>query len=165
MRRHDYAPLYRTSVGFDRLFSMLDNLSTNDSTTSYPPYNIEKIDDNAYRIIMAVAGFKDADLSIEARANLLTVQGEARSITNDDSQVLHQGIAARAFERRFHLADHVEVVDAKLADGLLTITLKREIPEALKPKMIPISASDDVTIDVVDASKTVSDQSEKHSDA
>src|SRR5262245_59844218 len=138
MRTFDLAPLYRSTVGFDRLFSMLDGAF--DSTApSYPPYNIERTGDNAYRISIAVAGFADSDLSIEVKENTLTVRGDKQEKSGEkQGEVLYQGIAARAFERRFQLADYVQVSGAQLVNGLLHVDLVREIPEAKKPRQIPI---------------------------
>ncbi|MEE2953401.1 molecular chaperone IbpA [Fulvimarina manganoxydans] len=143
MRHVDFAPLYRSTVGFDRLFSMLDNMSQPDNGQTYPPYNIERTGENAYRITMAVAGFGESDLSIESRENTLTVKGE-KAETEGDNEVeyLHRGIAGRAFERRFQLADHVEVKGASLKNGLLHVDLVRVIPEAMKPRKIEISVAD-----------------------
>ena len=143
MRAFDFAPLYRSTVGFDRVFSMLDQFGgTEGSVSSYPPYNIERSGENAFRISVAVAGFTDADLSIEAKENRLTIRGEKQ--TNDEEttgDVLYQGIAERTFERIFQLADHVEVKGASLENGLLNVDLVREIPEAMKPRAIPITSS------------------------
>ena len=139
MRHFDFSPLYRSSVGFDRVFSMLDSLSQPDQPT-YPPYNIERTGENAYRITMAVAGFDESELSIEAREHALTVKGEKKDDAAEESQFLYRGIAKRAFERRFQLADHVEVRAASLKNGLLHIDLVREIPEAAKPRRIEIAA-------------------------
>src|SRR5947209_1652764 len=143
MRTFDFAPFYRSTVGFDRLFSTLDQLGGVDgSVPSYPPYNIERASENAYRISVAVAGFTDADLSIEAKENTLTIHGAKQ--TNDKEktgEVLYQGIAARAFERGFQLADYVQVKGARLENGLLHVDLVREIPEAMKPRAIPITSS------------------------
>ena len=139
MRHVDFSPLYRSTVGFDRLFSMLDTLGQPESGQSYPPYNIERTGEDAYRISMAVAGFSEDDLSIEAHRNVLTVKGERKEEANaDGSELLYRGIAARAFERRFQLADHVDVVGAALKNGLLHIDLKRNIPEELKPRKIEV---------------------------
>ena len=143
MRTFDFAPLYRSTVGFDRMFSMLDQLGGGEgSVPSYPPYNIERASENAYRISVAVAGFTDADLSIETKEGRLTIRGEKQP---DDEQktgeVLYQGIAARAFERSFQLADYVNVKGARLENGLLNVDLVREIPEAMKPRSIPIASS------------------------
>jgi molecular chaperone IbpA len=143
MRPYDFAPFYRSTVGFDRLFSMLDQVGGVDgSVPSYPPYNIERSGENAYRISVAVAGFTDGDLSIEAKENTLTIRGEKQ--TNDEEKsgdVLYRGIAARNFERSFQLADHVRVKGASLENGLLHVDLVREIPEAMKPRAIPIITS------------------------
>lgn len=142
MRNFDLSPLYRSTVGFDRLFSMLDQLGPAEPT-SYPPYNIERTGEHSYRITLAVAGFSDKDLSIETRENVLTIRGVREQKAVDGApgktpEVLYQGIAARAFERRFQLADHVQVSGADLENGLLSIDLVREIPEAKKPRQIPI---------------------------
>jgi molecular chaperone IbpA len=137
MRTIDLSPLYRSVVGFDRLADLLDSAST-EAASGYPPYNIERTGENAYRIEIAVAGFKAEDLNIEVKENLLTVQG--RKVANDETKrYLHRGLAERNFERRFQLADYVVVSDAQLADGLLSIALKRELPEALKPRRIEIA--------------------------
>lgn len=139
MRSVDFAPLYRSTIGFDRLFSMLDNMGNPETTPSYPPYNIERTGENAYRISMAVAGFAEDELFIESKENTLTVKGEKNEEkTGEDSEVLFRGIASRSFERRFQLADHVEVRAANLENGLLHIELVREIPEAMKPRKIEI---------------------------
>jgi molecular chaperone IbpA len=152
MRSFDFAPLYRSSVGFDQIANMMDRVQSNDGATqSYPPYNIEKLDGDAYRISIAVAGFSNADLSVEVRDTSLIVS--ARKADEDaDKSYLHRGIATRAFERRFHLADHVQVTGAAHVDGMLHIELERQVPEALKPRQINI-ASDVKAIeqDVVDA--------------
>jgi molecular chaperone IbpA len=141
MRHFDLSPLYRSTVGFDRLFSLLDQAGSNDAAPSYPPYNIERTAENAYRITIAVAGFGEADLAIESKENALTVRGEKQSAGDGEKrEVLHQGIAARAFERRFQLADYVQVTGASLENGLLHIDLVREIPEAKKPRQIAIGA-------------------------
>lgn len=142
MRQFDLSPLYRSTVGFDRLFSLLDSVGFNEaSVPSYPPYNIERFDENAYRITMAVAGFREQDLNIEVKENTLTIRGEKHEQeTAERGEILHQGIAARGFERRFQLADHVEVVGASLENGLLHVNLKRELPEAMKPRTIEISS-------------------------
>src|ERR1700757_4509906 len=137
MRTFDFAPFYRSTVGFDRVFSTLDQLvGVDGSVPSYPPYNIARTDENAYRISVAVAGFTDADLSIEAKENMLTIHGE-----EETGDVLYQGIAARTFERSFQLADYVQVKGASLENGLLHVDLVREIPEAMKPRAIPIASS------------------------
>ena len=152
MRHVDFSPLYRSTVGFDRLFSMLDNMSQPESTPTYPPYNIERVGEDAYRISMAVAGFAEGDLSIEAKRNALTVKGEKVDEEKEgESEFLHRGIASRAFERRFQLADHVEVVGAELKNGLLHIDLKREIPEEMKPRKIAIAAAPAGTFKEIEA--------------
>lgn len=139
MRHFDFAPLYRSTVGFDQIANMMDRVLSNDvSTQSYPPYNIEKTADDAYRISIAVAGFAEDDLSVEVKESALVVS--ARKADTDDSRTyLHRGIATRAFERRFHLADHVRVTGAVHENGMLHIDLQREIPEALKPRRIAIA--------------------------
>lgn len=136
----DFTPLYRSTVGFDRLARMLGEASNLDTPT-YPPYNIERLGDNEYRITMAVAGFGEDDLSIEVKENALTVTANKAENGNGNREILHQGIAARSFERRFQLADHVEVSGAELENGLLHITLKRELPEAMKPRRVAIGTS------------------------
>lgn len=139
MRHFDLSPLYRSTVGFDRLFSLLDSLGHVENTPSYPPYNIERRGKNAYRITMAVAGFGENDLNIEIKENSLTIRG-TKNEAGDAPQfeILHQGIAARTFERRFQLAEHVEVTGASLENGLLHVDLMRELPEAMKPRTIEI---------------------------
>jgi molecular chaperone IbpA len=142
MRTFDFAPLYRSTVGFDRMFSMLDQLGGLErSVPSYPPYNIERASENAYRISVAVAGFTDADLSIETEENRLTIRGEKQNDEEKTGDVLYQGIAARTFERSFQLADYVKVKGASLENGLLHVDFVREIPEAMKPRSIPIASS------------------------
>lgn len=137
MRTIDFSPLYRSVVGFDRLAALLDAAASQDSAAGYPPYNIERTDENAYRIEIAVAGFRPDELSVDVKENLLTVAG--RKAANDEPRkFLHRGLAERNFERRFQLADYVVVTDANLSDGLLSIFLKRELPEALKPRSIAI---------------------------
>lgn len=141
MRTFDLSPLYRSTVGFDRLFSMLDKTAGFESGSAYPPYNIERTGENSYRVTLAVAGFSESELSIEAKENALTVKGEkARQPNTGGSELLYQGIAARSFERVFRLADFVEVKAAKLEHGLLHIDLSRELPEAMKPRTIRINA-------------------------
>jgi molecular chaperone IbpA len=141
MRHVDFSPLYRSTVGFDRLFTMLDSLGQPDQSQTYPPYNIERTGENTYRITMAVAGFDETELSIEAREHTLTVKGEKSDDKATENQFLYRGIAKRAFERRFQLADHVEIQSASLKHGLLHIDLLREIPEAAKPRKIDIVAA------------------------
>ncbi|MBO9395551.1 Hsp20 family protein [Shimia sp. R9_2] len=153
MRTFDLAPLYRSTVGFDQLANMMDRVLSNDvAQPSYPPYNIEKTADDAYRISLAVAGFSADDLSIEVKQNALIVTAK-KGEESKEKTYLHRGIATRAFERRFHLADHVRVTGASHEDGMLHIELQREIPEALKPRRIEIStgARKAVEQDVVDA--------------
>ena len=151
MRQYDLAPLYRNTVGFDRLFSMLDQLVSVDAAPSYPPYNIERTGENAYRISIAVAGFTERDLTIEVKENTLSVRGERKPDEERKVDVLHQGIAARSFDRRFQLADGVQVTGAALENGLLHLDLVREIPEAKKPKLIPISSNGTRTIEAKQA--------------
>lgn len=141
MRMINFSPFYRSTVGFDRLFSTLDQLSgAEDSAPSYPPYNIARTGENAYRISVAVAGFTEADLSIEAKEGTLTIHGQRQANEGDATdELLYQGIAARNFERCFQLADYVEVKGANLENGLLHVDLEREIPEAMKPRAIPIA--------------------------
>jgi molecular chaperone IbpA len=142
MRTYDLTPFYRSTVGFDRLFSLLDR-ATADGSPGYPPYNIERTGENSYRITVAVSGFSPGELSIVAKENTLTIKGEKTANENgkDNSEVLYRGIAARAFERAFQLADFVVVKNASLENGLLHVDLVREIPEAKKPRSIPISTS------------------------
>lgn len=152
MRTFDFAPLYRSTVGFDQIANMMDRvLSSDGATPSYPPYNIEKLNDDAYRISIAVAGFAGDDLSVEVRDKALIVS--ARKADEDsDKTYLHRGIATRAFERRFHLADHVQVTGANHVDGMLHIELERQVPEALKPRQIEIASDRKaLTKDVVDS--------------
>jgi molecular chaperone IbpA len=145
MRHVDFSPLYRSTVGFDRLFTMLDSLAQPDgaqTAQTYPPYNIERTGEDSYRISMAVAGFSEDEISIEAHRNVLTVKGERKEEANGEgSELLYRGIASRAFERRFQLADHVEVVGAALKNGLLFVDLTRNIPEELKPRKIAITSA------------------------
>lgn len=133
----DLTPLYRSTVGFDRLARMLDEVSTFEAP-AYPPYNIERLGDDEYRITIAVAGFSAPEVAIEVKGNALTVSGKKAEKSEAKTEYLHQGIAGRAFERRFQLADHVEVKGAAMDNGLLHISLKREIPEAMKPRTIAI---------------------------
>ena len=139
MRSYDLTPFYRSTVGFDRLFSLLDQV-TSDGSPGYPPYNIERTGENDYRITVAVSGFAQNELSIVAKENTLTIKGEKTANENgkDKSEVLYRGIAARTFERAFQLADFVQVKNASLEHGLLHVDLVREIPEAKKPRNIPI---------------------------
>lgn len=140
MNSADLSPLYRTLVGFDRISNLIDNAMRIDTAPGYPPFNIERTDENAFRIELAVAGFGNDDLSIEFKENTLTVSGQKKPI-DDKRQFLHRGIAERNFERRFGLADYVRVSEARLENGLLTIELVRELPEALKPRTIEIGGA------------------------
>ncbi|WP_095588676.1 Hsp20 family protein [Actibacterium ureilyticum] len=151
MRSFDLAPLYRATVGFDRVADLMDRVLSSDVTQpSYPPYNIEKTSDDSYRISIAVAGFAADELSVDVKENALIVA--ARKPAEDDARTyLHRGIATRAFERRFHLADHVRVTGATHADGMLHIDLVREVPEALKPRRIEIARGDEVEGKVLEA--------------
>lgn len=152
MRSFDLSPLYRSVVGLDRLAHLLESAATTDAASGYPPYNIERTDENAYRIEIAVAGFKPEDLAIEVKENHLTVQG--RKPANDEARsYLHQGVAARNFDRRFQLADYVVVKGADLANGLLTITLERELPEQLKPRRIEIATGTEAAIEAKTTTK------------
>ena len=137
MREFDLSPLYRSAIGFDRLANMLDNANRNDNQPSFPPYNIELLGENEYRITMAVAGFENDELNIQSESGTLVVTGQ-KSEQPQDRKDLYQGIAARNFERRFQLADHVKVITASMENGLLHIDLMREIPEAMKPRKIQI---------------------------
>ncbi|ENZ80872.1 MULTISPECIES: Hsp20 family protein [Caulobacter] len=140
MRTIDLSPLYRSLVGFDRLADQLDAAARNEAASGYPPYNIERTGENDYRIEIAVAGFKPEELNVEVKENLLTVTG--RKAANDEAkQYLHRGLAERNFERKFQLTDYLVVVDAELSNGLLSIALKRELPEALKPRTVEIKSA------------------------
>jgi molecular chaperone IbpA len=141
MQTFDLTPLYRSTIGFDRVFSLLDSFGGVDAAPNYPPYNIERTGENAYRISVAVAGFTDKELNIEVKENTLTIRGERETAERkQDSEVLYQGIAARTFERTFQLADHVEIRGANLENGLLHVDLAREIPESKKPRKIAIGS-------------------------
>lgn len=151
MRHFDLSPLYRSTIGFDRIGSLLDTLgSFEGEAPSYPPYNIERASENAYRISMAVAGFGESDLDIEVKENTLTIRGEKR-VEQENSTFLHRGIAARSFERRFQLADYVVVKGASLENGLLHVDLVRELPEAMKPRTIEITTKSDAEPKVIDS--------------
>ena len=140
MRHLDLTPLYKSTLGFDRLASLFDSMNAPDrDTPSYPPYNIERLGDSEYRLTMAVAGFAEEDLDVEVKDNALTIRGERKN-GSGEAEVLHRGIATRTFERRFQLADHVEVRAAKLENGLLHVDLVRELPEAMKPRTITIES-------------------------
>ena len=150
MRNFDLSPLYRATVGFDQIADLMDRVLANDvSGQSYPPYNIEKTAEDAYRISIAVAGFSDADLSVEVKDKALHVA--AKKADDAAKTFLHRGIATRAFERRFHLADHVVVTGAAHENGMLHIDLVKEVPEALKPRRIDIAGQASIARDVVDA--------------
>ncbi|MGK6319741.1 Hsp20 family protein [Sphingomonas sp. DT-204] len=142
MRQFDFAPYRRSTIGFDRLFDLLEASARSSSSDNYPPFNLERVGEDHYRITIAVAGFKPDEIDITAQQNLLLVTGR-KGDTNDnhDAQMLHLGIANRGFERRFELADFIRVESADLADGLLTIELVREVPEAMKPKKIAIGGA------------------------
>jgi len=145
MRTFDFTPLHRATIGFDQIADLMDRVLTNDtSQPSYPPYNIEKTADDAYRISIAVAGFADADLSVEVKEHSLIVSARKAS-EDEDRSYLHRGIATRAFERRFHLADHIRVTGASHENGMLHIDLQREVPEALKPRRIEIASTNGAT--------------------
>jgi molecular chaperone IbpA len=142
---YDFSPLFRSTVGFDRMFDLLQHATRGGVDENYPPYDIERTGEDSYRVTLAVAGFKPDELNVVAQQNMLVVVGERRNRTEandgEQRQVLHRGIAGRSFERRFELADHVKVSGADLADGLLTIELKREIPEAMRPRRIEVSSA------------------------
>src|SRR5690348_10065720 len=139
--RFDFSPLFRSTVGFDRLFDMLDQVSQYDAGQAYPPYNIERTEENHYRITVAVAGFAEKDLNVELHDGVLTISGKRDEADKQEGKsVLYQGIAGRAFERRFQLADHVEVKAAKLENGLLHVDLEQIVPEEKKPRRININA-------------------------
>jgi molecular chaperone IbpA len=142
MRHIEFAPFYRSAIGFDRLFNMLDQATGFDNESTYPPYNIERTGENAYRITLAVAGFTSEELKLEVKEQTLTVSGE-KAAEASDKTYLHRGIAARAFERRYQLADHVDVTGAKFENGLLHIDLVRNVPESKKPRSIAIGTGDD----------------------
>jgi molecular chaperone IbpA len=144
MNTIDLSPLYRSTVGFDRLGALLDSALRTESGPSFPPYNIEVTGENRYAITLALAGFEQQELDIQVERGLLSVRGKKGEDGKDERRYLHQGIATRAFERKFNLADHVEVVGARLENGLLTINLVKEIPEAMKPKTIAINSSQNV---------------------
>jgi len=141
MRHTEFAPFYRSAIGFDRLFQMLDQSTGFDSESTYPPYNIERTGENAYRITLAVAGFSPDELKIEVKEQTLSVSGE-KAAEPEGKNYLHRGIAARAFERRYQLADHVDVTGANFENGLLHVDLVRNIPESKKPRTIPIGSAD-----------------------
>lgn len=146
MQTFDFSPFYRSTVGFDRLFNRLDSLVAQEAKT-YPPYNIEKLDDEAWRVTVAVAGFARSEISIEAADNALQIKGgKAATAGNESREFLHRGIAERSFDLRFQLGDHVEVKNAALENGLLHIDLKREVPENKKPRQIEIASANGETV-------------------
>jgi molecular chaperone IbpA len=155
MTTFDFSPLYRTSVGFDRLASMMSSATRQDQGNSYPPYNIRTTSEDHYQITMAVAGFSEDDLDITTEHNRLVITGKRAEETEEQGEYLHRGIATRSFERRFNLAEHVKVVNANLENGLLHIDLEREIPEEMKPRTIRISKSTARLLDVEKAAKKV----------
>jgi molecular chaperone IbpA len=155
MSRLDFTPYRRSTVGFDRLFDMLESQARASSGDNYPPFNIARSGEDSYRITLAVAGFRPQDIDITAQANLLTVQGRKREDVDEGTEMLHVGIANRGFERRFELADYVRVANAALADGLLVIDLVREIPEAMKPKKITVNGG--ATLSAVPSEESSSD--------
>ena len=153
MNRFDFTPYRRTTVGFDRLFDLLENAGRTAQGDNYPPFNIERIEENKYLVTVAVAGFKSEEIDITAQQNLLMVSGSKTVEGNDNRDFLHLGIANRNFERRFQLADHVFVKNADMADGLLLITLERQIPDELKPRKIMIGGNAGPTVIKNDVSK------------
>ncbi|WP_374405540.1 Hsp20 family protein [Pelagerythrobacter sp.] len=160
MNRFDFSPYRRSTVGFDRLFDLLENQARTNAGDNYPPFNIQRRGEDDFRITLAVAGFRTADIDITAQQNLLVVQGRKREDSGDDGEMLHLGIANRGFERRFELADFVRVENARLEDGLLVIDLVREVPEAMKPKKIAVNGQ--ATLEVV---RDDDDDSEGKADA
>jgi molecular chaperone IbpA len=146
MSTFDLTPLFRSTVGFDRMMSLLDSAGRTDEQ-AYPPYNIEKIGEDAYRVTMAVAGFGEEDLSIVAQGNSLVIAGKQKREDKKADAYLYRGIAGRAFERRFQLADHIKVTGAELANGLLHVDLVREVPEAMKPRSIKVTAAPKQVVD------------------
>ncbi len=172
MRGFDLSPLYRATVGFDQIADLMNRVLTNEvAQPGYPPYNIEKLADDAWRISIAVAGFSEDELNVEVRENALIVSGRKKDDPEEENRVyLHRGIAQRAFERRFHLAEHVRVIGATLKDGMLHIDLKREVPEALKPRRIEIvtangsrKADEPVEIEAVAVEEDSAEKKEKKS--
>lgn len=152
MQTFDFSPFYRSTVGFDRIFNRLDNLMSQEAK-SYPPYNIERIADDAWRISVAVAGFSQGDISLETAENSLVIKGgKSQNEAEQQREFLHRGIAERSFELRFQLGDYVEVRDASLENGLLHVSLKREVPENLKPRQIAINVKDGGSTTIEDKS-------------
>ena len=158
MNRFDFGPYRRSTVGFDRLFDLLEGQARQNSGDNYPPFNIERQGDDNYRITLAVAGFRPQDIDITAQQNLLVVQGKKREERDEGREMLHAGIANRGFERRFELADFVRVERADLADGLLVVDLVREVPDAMKPKKIAVGGQRQNTLEVVDGDKDGGEQ-------
>ena len=151
--RFDFTPLSRSTIGFDRLFDMLDNMAQHDTANGYPPYNIERTNEHSYRVSVAVAGFAEKDLNVELRDGILIVTGKREDAEKTDTKsVLYQGIAGRAFERRFQLAEHVEVRGAKLENGLLHVDLEQVIPEEKKPRRILINAPEAPSLKTIEGS-------------
>ena len=142
MRTFDFSPLYRSTVGFDRLFDMLDQTARNETPSNWPPYNIERASEDDYRIVMALAGFSPDEIELVQKENTLFVAGHKNTDQQQDVEVLHRGIATRSFRQSFSLAEHLKVTGARFEHGLLTVELKREVPEALKPRRIEIAAAD-----------------------
>jgi len=162
----DFTPYRRSTVGFDRLFDFLETATRSEQGDNYPPFDLEKVSDDAYRITLAVAGFRPEEIDITARQNMLVITGRKTESRNKDGNYLHMGIATRAFERRFELADFVRVEKADLSDGLLSIELIREIPEAMKPRRIAINSGPAQTIDASnDRSEQIEQQPERDSAA
>ncbi|AKM06744.1 Hsp20 family protein [Pelagerythrobacter marensis] len=165
MNRFDFTPYRRSTVGFDRLFDLLERQARSNSGDNYPPFNIERRGEDNYRITLAVAGFRSGDLDITAQQNLLVVQGKKREDGDDDGEMLHLGIANRGFERRFELADFVRVENARLEDGLLAIDLVREVPEAMRPKKIAVNGQKTLEVVRDDDADDSSDDAGKAADA
>jgi molecular chaperone IbpA len=150
MNAIDFSPYFRSMIGYDRVFDLLDS-ATRTEETGWPPYNIEKLGDDTYRITMAVAGFTQDELSVVAHENVLTVSGKQKQTDGQQSQFLYRGIAARTFERRFNLADYMRVTGANLTNGLLHLELKREVPEAMKPRSIAIQSGSTPKVTAIDS--------------
>ena len=157
MTTFDFSPLYRTSIGFDRLASLMSAATRHEQGNSYPPYNIRAVSEDQYRITMAVAGFSEEELEITTEQNRLLVTGKRNEEPAEQGEFLYRGIATRSFERRFNLADHVKVVGASLENGLLHIELERELPEAMKPRTIKIGKAKSRLLDVKKESKKKSE--------
>ncbi len=158
MTTFDFSPLYRTSVGFDRLASLMSSATRQDQGNSYPPYNIRSTGEDHYQITMAIAGFSEDDISITTEQSRLLVSGNRADEAEEEGEYLHRGIATRSFERRFNLADHVKVVSASLENGLLHIDLERELPEAMKPRRIKIGKTGTRFLDVEKAEPDTEDK-------